>query len=47
MRFLIEQNRSPALAALLREQGHDAVPTMDRGLARAEDAELLSLAASE
>ena len=47
MRFLIDQNRSPALAALLREQGHDAVPTMDRGLARVEDAELLSLAASK
>ena len=47
MKFLIDQNRSPRLAALLREHGHDAVHTLELGLERAEDDELLSLAATE
>lgn len=37
MRFLIDQNRSPRLAELLREAGHDAVHTLDIGLERTED----------
>ena len=47
MRFLIDQNRSPRLAELLREHGHDAVHTLELGLERAEDEELLALAAAE
>jgi predicted nuclease of predicted toxin-antitoxin system len=47
VKFLIDQNRSPRLAALLREHGHDAVHTLELGLERAEDDELLSLAAAE
>jgi len=45
--FLIDQNRSPHLAELLREAGHDAVHTSELGLERAEDRELLLLAAGE
>ncbi len=41
MKFLLDQNRSPRLAALLRAAGHDAVHTLDLGLERAEDDEVL------
>ena len=44
MKFLVDQNRSPALAERLRDAGHDAVHTMELGLERAEDDELLLLA---
>lgn len=44
MKFLIDQKRSPRLAALLRDHGHDAVHTLELGLERAEDSELLLLA---
>lgn len=47
MRFLVDQNRSPALAQLLREAGHDAVHTLELGLERAEDDDLLALAAEQ
>ena len=47
MKFLVDQNRSPRLAALLREAGHDAVHTLDIGLERAEDDELLELARTQ
>ena len=47
MKFLIDQNRSPRLAALLRERGHDAVHTLELGLERAEDIDLLLLAERE
>lgn len=47
MRFLIDQNRSPRLAGLLRDAGHDAVHTSELGLERAEDRELLLLAVEE
>ncbi len=47
MKFLLDQNRSPQLASLLREAGHDAVHTLELGLERAEDDELLRLAADE
>ena len=44
MKFLIDQNRSPRLAELLREAGHDAVHTLDLGLETADDEVLLRLA---
>lgn len=47
MKFLIDQNRSPRLAELLRNGGHDAVHTLELGLERAPDDELLALAASQ
>ncbi len=47
MKFLIDQNRSPRLASLLRDRGHDAVHTQELGLERAEDIELLLLAERE
>lgn len=47
MKFLIDQNRSPRLAALLRAAGHDAVHTLALGLERAEDDALLQLAAEQ
>ena len=47
MKFLVDQNRSPRLAQLLREAGHDAVHTLERGLERAEDDALLDLARDE
>ena len=47
MNFLIDQNRSPHLAELLRDAGHDAVHTSELGLERAEDRELLLLADEE
>ncbi len=47
MKFLIDQNRSPRLADQLRQAGHDALHTLDLGLERAEDDELLLLAANE
>lgn len=47
MKFLIDQNRSPELASLLRESGHDAVHTLELGMERAEDGELLELAADQ
>ncbi len=40
MKFLIDQNRSPQLAELLRDAGHDAVHTVELGLERAEDDEV-------
>lgn len=47
MRFLVDQNRSPRLAELLRTAGHDAVHTFEIGLERAEDDELLERARAE
>jgi predicted nuclease of predicted toxin-antitoxin system len=47
VKFLIDQNRSPRLASLLRDRGHDAVHTLELGLERAEDDALLMLAAQE
>lgn len=47
MKFLIDQNRSPRLADLLRSDGHDAVHTLELGHERTPDDELLALAASE
>jgi predicted nuclease of predicted toxin-antitoxin system len=47
VKFLIDQNRSPRLAGLLRDHGHDAVHTLELGLERAQDDALLMLAAKE
>jgi predicted nuclease of predicted toxin-antitoxin system len=44
VKFLIDQDRSPRLAGLCRDRGHDAVHTLELGLARAEDNALLMLA---
>jgi predicted nuclease of predicted toxin-antitoxin system len=44
VRFLVDQNRSPTLAQLLRDAGHDAVHTLELGLEQAEDDDLLALA---
>jgi predicted nuclease of predicted toxin-antitoxin system len=44
VRFLIDQNRSPRLAELLRIAGHDAVHTLELGLEQAEDDALLAVA---
>jgi predicted nuclease of predicted toxin-antitoxin system len=44
VKFLVDQNRSPRLAELLREAGHDAVHTFELGFERAEDDELVTLA---
>ena len=47
MRLLVDQNLAPSVAAALRSAGHDAVHVADRRLSRAEDAEILKLAARE
>jgi predicted nuclease of predicted toxin-antitoxin system len=44
VRFLVDQNRSPQLARLLADSGHDAVHVLELGRERAEDDELLALA---
>jgi len=44
VRFLLDQNRSPRLAVLLRAAGHDVVHTADLGLDQAEDDEVLAVA---
>jgi predicted nuclease of predicted toxin-antitoxin system len=44
VKFLIDQNRSPRLAQLLCDAGHDAVHTLEMGLEAAEDDELLAVA---
>jgi predicted nuclease of predicted toxin-antitoxin system len=44
VKFRIDQNRSPRLASLPRDHGHDAVHTIKLGLERAADIELLLLA---
>jgi predicted nuclease of predicted toxin-antitoxin system len=47
VRLLIDQNRSPRLASLLRDRGRDAVRTLELGSERAEDDALLMRAAEE
>jgi len=47
VKFLVDQNRSPELARLLTEAGHDAVHTLHLGLERAEDDDLVALARRE
>lgn len=47
MRFLVDQNVSVTVAEVLREAGHDATHTRERGLARATDVALLQVATAE
>ena len=47
MNFLVDMPLSPALAAWLRDQGHDAVHAADLGLDRAPDVEILARAKHE
>lgn len=47
MRFLLDQNRSPRLAVLLRKSDHDVVHALDIGMGAASDDALLELAHRE
>ncbi|MGH8977691.1 MAG: DUF5615 family PIN-like protein [Acidimicrobiia bacterium] len=47
MRLLVDQNLALRVAELLRDAGHDAVHVRERGMQRAEDDEILRLAADE
>ena len=47
VKFLIDQNLSPEVAARLIAAGHDAVHTRDTGLQRASDEAVLDVAARE
>ena len=44
MRFLLDQNQSPQLVALLASAGHDTVHVGDLGLSASHDGEILGLA---
>ena len=47
MRFLVDMPLSPALATWLREQGHDAVHSLQVGLSRSPDLAILERAQAE
>ena len=47
MKFLVDQNLSPTLAALLRTAGHDVVHTGDIDLATADDHSIVTTAAQQ
>lgn len=47
MKFLVDQNLSPLIAAGLSEAGHDAVHTRDLGLQRASDTDVLARALAD
>jgi predicted nuclease of predicted toxin-antitoxin system len=47
VRFLVDQNRSPRLAELLNEAGHDALHTLDLGLEQADDDAVLDRAKAD
>lgn len=47
MRFLVDINLSPLLAAHLREVGHDAVHTSDLDLLTAADERILEVARND
>lgn len=47
MKFLIDMPLSPGLAMWLVQQGHDAVHTLELGLARASDEVILERARGE
>lgn len=47
MKFLIDNALSPALAALLRQAGHDAIHVRSIGLQHADDDAIFDLAAVE
>jgi predicted nuclease of predicted toxin-antitoxin system len=42
VRFLLDQNQSPALTSLLTDEGHDAVHVRELGLEAATDDEILA-----
>ena len=44
MRFLVDMPLSPALAAWLRDQGHESVHATEIGFGRASDVEVMELA---
>jgi len=44
VRFLVDANLSPRLAASLADAGHDAVHVSDVGMSRATDTEILDMA---
>lgn len=47
MRFLLDMNLPPQLAAWLRRQGHDAVHVIEEGFGTSSDHEILMRAAAE
>lgn len=47
MKLLVDQNLARRVAVLLREAGHDAVHVGERGLASADDEDVLAFAAAE
>ena len=47
MRFLIDMNLSPATAAWLRAEGHDAVHVLEVGFGTLSDQEIFARAASQ
>ena len=47
MRFILDENRSPSLALLLTEAGHDAVHVREFQLSSADDDVILEVARSE
>lgn len=47
MKFLVDQNLSRTLAALLRTAGHDVVHTGDIDLATADDHSIVTTAAQQ
>lgn len=47
MRLLLDENLSPNQAAILREQGHDAVAALDAGLSGQPDEKIREFAIEE
>jgi predicted nuclease of predicted toxin-antitoxin system len=47
MKFIIDENLPPRLAAWLRERGHDAVHVVDTGLTGQADTNIVALARQE
>lgn len=47
MKLLVDQNLARRVATLLRDAGHDAVHVSERGMASADDEEILALATAE
>lgn len=47
MRFLLDENLSPRICALLNAAGHDAEHVRDRGLAGASDHDVLAAASAD
>ncbi|MGF1596171.1 MAG: DUF5615 family PIN-like protein [Acidimicrobiales bacterium] len=47
MRFLLDENQSPAIVGLLQEAGHDAVHVRQVGRAGAPDEDVFAFAAAE